>query len=661
MVMLAYRSQKQMKSNRNFSKPSLNKKMGFDKTKSAFGAEIEKEFGLMALNFDDDKDKEPETYEANISKFDASKFDATKYISMPEDVKEKVCTKACMHELDKEVYIEHDQQKIKEGHPVKITSYEPKPKQVYLKTKNFNGFVKFENSPNKQSNFVEEVKEKFDLRNKGEIKMIYNDDKGEVSEGFGFDNPHFKRYLNQKESMKAENKFKTNYDLKTGQDPETSAALELKKKTKKKQKKKTKSNLNSSNVFDGNKVDSAGQDECYYKERTKVHKKEQSKKSTSFDNVEDFYDSWTPRNMRLNGSNQLPNKHFSKSNMQMISRIPSHPHSKESVKRNLIKQFLNESVNDETIQSHHVSNQLKSTYDSAKPLSKPFAHPPRAKNSLWIVDSGCSRHMTGNQELLDQYQTKKGSYVAFGDGGGWITSEGTVRNVSLSFDHCKKQTNVSVSTAEAEYIAASACCSQVLWCQKQLLDYGFNFLKTPIYIDNTAAIFIISNPVQHSKTKHIQIRYHFLRDNSEKGLIVLVQISTENQLADLFTKAFDQGRFEHLVQAIVIPTHIRPEVSHEFSFVVVIYRPGTPQDVQKIPKRNDSVKRFPKWNSVNSKNWKVKKIPKGNPPIIYNPKLHGLHYTVARRSRCANTFVHRSVDIVIRRSTEITMSKEESN
>ncbi|KAK1406136.1 hypothetical protein QVD17_41423 [Tagetes erecta] len=82
---------------------------------------------------------------------------------------------------------------------------------------------------------------------------------------------------------------------------------------------------------------------------------------------------------------------------------------------------------------------------------------------------------------------------------------------------CKKQTNVSVSTAEAEYIAASAGCSQVLSLQNQLLDYGFNFLKTPIYIDNTAAMFITANPVPHSKTKHIEIRYHFLRDNSEKA------------------------------------------------------------------------------------------------------------------------------------------------
>ncbi|KAK1429938.1 hypothetical protein QVD17_12293 [Tagetes erecta] len=120
---------------------------------------------------------------------------------------------------------------------------------------------------------------------------------------------------------------------------------------------------------------------------------------------------------------------------------------------------------------------------------------------------------------------------------------------------CKKQTNVSVSTAEAEYIAASAGCSQVLWLQNQLLDYGFNFLKTPIYIDNTAAMFITANPVQHSKTKHIEIRYHFLRDNSEKGLIILIKVHTDKQLADLFTKSFLSGRFEFLVQSIGLINH----------------------------------------------------------------------------------------------------------
>ena len=115
---------------------------------------------------------------------------------------------------------------------------------------------------------------------------------------------------------------------------------------------------------------------------------------------------------------------------------------------------------------------------------------------------------------------------------------------------CKKQTNVSVSTAEAEYIAASQCCSQVLWIQNQMIDFGFNFVKSPINIDNQAAICITKNPVQHSKTKHIQLKYHFIRDNAEKGLIELVYVDSEHQLADLFTKALDTKRHEWLVKAI---------------------------------------------------------------------------------------------------------------
>jgi secreted Zn-dependent insulinase-like peptidase len=82
-----------------------------------------------------------------------------------------------------------------------------------------------------------------------------------------------------------------------------------------------------------------------------------------------------------------------------------------------------------------------------------------------------------------------------------------------------------------------------------MLDYGYNFTKTPIFIDNTTAMFIIKNHVQHSKTKHIEIIYHLLRDNSEKALIELLRVDTEYQLADLFTKAFDSSRFEFLVQA----------------------------------------------------------------------------------------------------------------
>ncbi|GJR01928.1 hypothetical protein Tco_0524912 [Tanacetum coccineum] len=112
---------------------------------------------------------------------------------------------------------------------------------------------------------------------------------------------------------------------------------------------------------------------------------------------------------------------------------------------------------------------------------------------------------------------------------------------------CKKQTMVSTSTTKAEYVAAANCYGQVLWIQNKLLDYGYNFMNTIIYIDNTSTICIIENHVQHSKTKHIEIRHHFIRDCNAKKLIQMAKIDTEHNVADLLTKGFDAGRFQYLV------------------------------------------------------------------------------------------------------------------
>ncbi|GJU18591.1 uncharacterized mitochondrial protein-like protein [Tanacetum coccineum] len=106
---------------------------------------------------------------------------------------------------------------------------------------------------------------------------------------------------------------------------------------------------------------------------------------------------------------------------------------------------------------------------------------------------------------------------------------------------CKKQTVVANSTTEAEYIAASHCCGQVLWIQNLILDYGFNFMQTKIHVDNESAICVVKNHVYHSKTKHIKIRHHFIRESYEKRLIDMVKIHTDHNVADLLTKAFDVG------------------------------------------------------------------------------------------------------------------------
>ncbi|GJW60190.1 retrovirus-related pol polyprotein from transposon TNT 1-94 [Tanacetum coccineum] len=106
--------------------------------------------------------------------------------------------------------------------------------------------------------------------------------------------------------------------------------------------------------------------------------------------------------------------------------------------------------------------------------------------------------------------------------------------------------------AEVEYVSLSACFTQVIWMRTQLLDYGFKYNRIPMYCDSKSAIAISCNPVQHSKTKHIDIRYHFIKEHVERGTVEIYFVGTEYQLADLFTKALPKERFEYLVQSMVI-------------------------------------------------------------------------------------------------------------
>nr|GEX31379.1 retrovirus-related Pol polyprotein from transposon TNT 1-94 [Tanacetum cinerariifolium] len=114
----------------------------------------------------------------------------------------------------------------------------------------------------------------------------------------------------------------------------------------------------------------------------------------------------------------------------------------------------------------------------------------------------------------------------------------------------KKQDCTSLSTVESEYVSLSACCAQVLWMQTQLIDYGYFFNKIPIYCDSKSAIAISYNQVQHSRTKYIDVRYHFIKEKVEKGIVELFFVGTEYQLADLFTKSLSEDRFKYLVRRL---------------------------------------------------------------------------------------------------------------
>ncbi|GJV33616.1 retrovirus-related pol polyprotein from transposon TNT 1-94 [Tanacetum coccineum] len=114
----------------------------------------------------------------------------------------------------------------------------------------------------------------------------------------------------------------------------------------------------------------------------------------------------------------------------------------------------------------------------------------------------------------------------------------------------KRQKSAAISSTEVEYIALFGCCAQILWMRSQLTDYGFGFNKIPMYCDNKSAIALCCNNVQHSRSKHIDIRFHFIKEHVENGVIELYFVNTEYQLADIFTKALGRNRIKFLINKL---------------------------------------------------------------------------------------------------------------
>nr|GFB12016.1 retrovirus-related Pol polyprotein from transposon TNT 1-94 [Tanacetum cinerariifolium] len=184
----------------------------------------------------------------------------------------------------------------------------------------------------------------------------------------------------------------------------------------------------------------------------------------------------------------------------------------------------------------------------AKPTEKHLKEVKRIFRYLWgTVNTGLWYTKDSGFELTGfsdaDYAGCKDSFKSTSDGAQFLGE----KLVSWS---SKKQDCTMLSTAEAEYVSLSACCAQVLWMRTQLTDYGFHFDKIPIYCDSKSAIAISCNPVQHSRTKHIAVRYHFIKEHVEKGTIELYFVKTDYQLADIFTKALPVDRFKYLVRRL---------------------------------------------------------------------------------------------------------------
>jgi hypothetical protein len=117
----------------------------------------------------------------------------------------------------------------------------------------------------------------------------------------------------------------------------------------------------------------------------------------------------------------------------------------------------------------------------------------------------------------------------------------------------KKQSSISLSTVKEEYITTTTCCTQVLWMKQTLTDIQVKYDEPiPIYCDNTSTINILKNPMMHSKTKHIPIKYHFLREQVVEKNIRVEYVGTKEQVAYIFTKLLPREAFEYLRQRLKV-------------------------------------------------------------------------------------------------------------
>ncbi|GJZ70657.1 hypothetical protein Tco_0634508 [Tanacetum coccineum] len=114
----------------------------------------------------------------------------------------------------------------------------------------------------------------------------------------------------------------------------------------------------------------------------------------------------------------------------------------------------------------------------------------------------------------------------------------------------KKQKSTAISSTKAEYITLSGYCAQILWMRSQITYYGFQFNKIPLYCDNKSAIALCYNNVQHSQAKHIDVRYHFIKEQVENGIVELYFVRIEYQLAEIFTKPLSRDRFNFLIKKL---------------------------------------------------------------------------------------------------------------
>ncbi|GJR79966.1 hypothetical protein Tco_0150751 [Tanacetum coccineum] len=187
---------------------------------------------------------------------------------------------------------------------------------------------------------------------------------------------------------------------------------------------------------------------------------------------------------------------------------------------------------------------------------------------------GTLMYLTSSRPDLDSLSI---AYIAFADAdhaGCQDTRKSTSGSMQMLGDKLvswssKKQKSTTISSTKAEYITLSGCCGQILWMRSQLTGYGLIFNKIPLYCDNKSAISLCCNNVQHSRSKHIDIRHHFIKEQVENRVLELYFVRTEYQLADIFTKPLPRERLDFLIKKIGMQS-MSPESSINYLTLPVL-------------------------------------------------------------------------------------------
>ncbi|GJX17964.1 retrovirus-related pol polyprotein from transposon TNT 1-94 [Tanacetum coccineum] len=219
-------------------------------------------------------------------------------------------------------------------------------------------------------------------------------------------------------------------------------------------------------------------------------------------------------------------------------------------------------------QSKYIKEMFKKFgLEDSKPMKTPMSSDAKLTNDeeCESVDNTKYRGMIGTTHLGLWYLKGTGIetivYADSDDVGDYVDRKST--SSICTFVRCcltswfsNKQTALAISTTKAEYVSAKKACQQALWMKPALIDYDIRLDDVPIMCDNKGAIDLSKIPMQHSRTKHIKIRHHFLRDNVQKGHIFIEKLSSVDNIVDILTKPPKRESFNYLCLGLGMMEHI---------------------------------------------------------------------------------------------------------